>query len=105
VNGTKAAPFGQHESFYTVGGTNKWFPDGPEKPWLVDDCPAQLSAGTELVVTNVATGYLQARDGRKAKQSWFALFTISSSLTFRWQLDIENCLLYSLLFFWCSSDT
>ncbi|KAJ6589374.1 concanavalin A-like lectin/glucanase domain-containing protein [Mycena capillaripes] len=37
VNGTKAAPFDQ--SFYlimnvAVGGTNGWFPDGPEKPWL-----------------------------------------------------------------------
>ncbi|KAJ7720022.1 glycoside hydrolase family 16 protein, partial [Mycena metata] len=37
VNGTKAAPFDQ--PFYlimnvAVGGTNGWFPDGPEKPWL-----------------------------------------------------------------------
>ncbi|KAJ7510963.1 glycoside hydrolase family 16 protein [Mycena galericulata] len=37
VNGTKAAPFDQ--AFYlimnvAVGGTNGWFPDGPEKPWL-----------------------------------------------------------------------
>ncbi|KAF5353816.1 hypothetical protein D9758_010572 [Tetrapyrgos nigripes] len=37
VNGTKAAPFDQR--FYlilnvAVGGTNGWFPDGPEKPWL-----------------------------------------------------------------------
>ncbi|KAF8882971.1 GH16 beta-1,3-glucan recognition protein [Infundibulicybe gibba] len=37
VNGTKAAPFDQ--SFYLildvgVGGTNGWFPDGSEKPWL-----------------------------------------------------------------------
>jgi hypothetical protein len=37
VNGTKAAPFDQ--SFYlilnvAVGGTNGWFPDGNEKPWL-----------------------------------------------------------------------
>ncbi|TFK38507.1 GH16 beta-1,3-glucan recognition protein [Crucibulum laeve] len=37
VNGTKAAPFDQ--SFYlimnvAVGGTNGWFPDGDEKPWL-----------------------------------------------------------------------
>ncbi|KAJ7678775.1 concanavalin A-like lectin/glucanase domain-containing protein [Mycena rosella] len=37
VNGTKAAPFDQ--SFYlilnvAVGGSNGWFPDGPEKPWL-----------------------------------------------------------------------
>jgi len=36
-NGTKAAPFDQ--SFYlildvAVGGTNGWFPDGSEKPWL-----------------------------------------------------------------------
>ncbi|KAF8814564.1 concanavalin A-like lectin/glucanase [Phlegmacium glaucopus] len=35
--GTKSAPFDQ--SFYlilnvAVGGTNGWFPDGPEKPWL-----------------------------------------------------------------------
>jgi hypothetical protein len=56
VNGTKAAPFDQREcllspflpprhrtdeklGFYlimnvAVGGTNGWFPDGPEKPWL-----------------------------------------------------------------------
>lgn len=52
VNGTKAAPFDQREfwswpgysilistGFYLildvgVGGTNGWFPDGPEKPWL-----------------------------------------------------------------------
>ncbi|KAJ7758801.1 GH16 beta-1,3-glucan recognition protein, partial [Mycena maculata] len=37
VNGTRAAPFDQ--PFYlimnvAVGGTNGWFPDGPEKPWL-----------------------------------------------------------------------
>ncbi|KIK65210.1 glycoside hydrolase family 16 protein [Collybiopsis luxurians FD-317 M1] len=37
VNGTKAAPFDQR--FYLIldvgiGGTNGWFPDGPEKPWL-----------------------------------------------------------------------
>ncbi|KAJ3758154.1 GH16 beta-1,3-glucan recognition protein [Lentinula raphanica] len=37
INGTKAAPFDQR--FYLildvgVGGTNGWFPDGPEKPWL-----------------------------------------------------------------------
>jgi len=37
VNGTQAAPFDQ--SFYlimnvAVGGTNGWFPDGKEKPWL-----------------------------------------------------------------------
>lgn len=37
VNGTNAAPFDQ--AFYlimnvAVGGTNGWFPDGPEKPWL-----------------------------------------------------------------------
>ncbi|KAF9264998.1 glycoside hydrolase family 16 protein [Marasmius fiardii PR-910] len=37
VNGTKAAPFDQR--FYlilnvAVGGTNGWFPDGNEKPWL-----------------------------------------------------------------------
>ncbi|KAJ7689729.1 glycoside hydrolase family 16 protein [Mycena rosella] len=37
VNGTQAAPFDQ--PFYlimnvAVGGTNGWFPDGPEKPWL-----------------------------------------------------------------------
>ncbi|KAK7452157.1 hypothetical protein VKT23_012263 [Stygiomarasmius scandens] len=37
TNGTKAAPFDQR--FYlilnvAVGGTNGWFPDGPEKPWL-----------------------------------------------------------------------
>jgi hypothetical protein len=37
VNGTKSAPFDQ--SFYlildlAVGGTNGWFPDGDEKPWL-----------------------------------------------------------------------
>ncbi|KAJ6629849.1 concanavalin A-like lectin/glucanase domain-containing protein [Mycena sp. CBHHK59/15] len=37
INGTRAAPFDQ--PFYlimnvAVGGTNGWFPDGPEKPWL-----------------------------------------------------------------------
>jgi len=37
TNGSNAAPFDQ--SFYlilnvAVGGTNGWFPDGPEKPWL-----------------------------------------------------------------------
>ncbi|KAJ3902499.1 GH16 beta-1,3-glucan recognition protein [Lentinula edodes] len=37
VNGTNAAPFDQR--FYLIldvgiGGTNGWFPDGPEKPWL-----------------------------------------------------------------------
>ncbi|KAJ8090342.1 hypothetical protein PM082_018938 [Marasmius tenuissimus] len=37
TNGTKAAPFDQR--FYlilnvAVGGTNGWFPDGSEKPWL-----------------------------------------------------------------------
>ncbi|KAF5364842.1 hypothetical protein D9757_011280 [Collybiopsis confluens] len=37
VNGTKAAPF--DERFYLIldvgiGGTNGWFPDGSEKPWL-----------------------------------------------------------------------
>ncbi|KAJ4002310.1 GH16 beta-1,3-glucan recognition protein [Lentinula boryana] len=37
INGTNAAPFDQR--FYLildvgVGGTNGWFPDGPEKPWL-----------------------------------------------------------------------
>ncbi|KAK7047619.1 hypothetical protein VNI00_006387 [Paramarasmius palmivorus] len=37
INGTKAAPFDQR--FYLilslgVGGTNGWFPDGSEKPWL-----------------------------------------------------------------------
>lgn len=37
VNGTKAAPF--DERFYlilnvAVGGTNGWFPDSDEKPWL-----------------------------------------------------------------------
>lgn len=37
INGTKAAPFDQR--FYLildigVGGTNGWFPDGTDKPWL-----------------------------------------------------------------------
>ncbi|KAI3615033.1 glycoside hydrolase family 16 protein [Moniliophthora roreri] len=37
INGTKAAPFDQR--FYLIlslgiGGTNGWFPDGSEKPWL-----------------------------------------------------------------------
>ncbi|KAJ6463591.1 glycoside hydrolase family 16 protein, partial [Mycena vitilis] len=45
VNGTKAAPFDQ--SFYlimnvAVGGTNGWFPDGPEKPWLDGSATAPL---------------------------------------------------------------
>jgi hypothetical protein len=56
VNGTKSAPFDQCENIYilicglswtlpeflafylildlAVGGTNGWFPDGNEKPWL-----------------------------------------------------------------------
>ncbi|KAJ7226493.1 concanavalin A-like lectin/glucanase domain-containing protein [Mycena haematopus] len=45
VNGTKAAPFDQ--AFYlimnvAVGGTNGWFPDGPEKPWLDGSATAPL---------------------------------------------------------------
>jgi beta-glucanase (GH16 family) len=37
VNGSSAAPFDQ--KFYlimnvAVGGTNGWFPDGDEKPWI-----------------------------------------------------------------------
>ncbi|KAJ7058513.1 GH16 beta-1,3-glucan recognition protein [Mycena amicta] len=45
VNGTKAAPFDQ--PFYlimnvAVGGTNGWFPDGPEKPWLDGSATAPL---------------------------------------------------------------
>ncbi|KAF7290354.1 GH16 beta-1 3-glucan recognition protein [Mycena chlorophos] len=45
VNGTNAAPFDQE--FYlimnvAVGGTNGWFPDGPEKPWLDGSATAPL---------------------------------------------------------------
>jgi hypothetical protein len=45
VNGTKAAPFDQ--LFYLildvgVGGTNGWFPDGHEKPWLDGSLTAML---------------------------------------------------------------
>lgn len=44
INGTKAAPFDQR--FYLildvgVGGTNGWFPDGKEKPWL-DGSPTAM---------------------------------------------------------------
>ncbi|KAJ7113085.1 glycoside hydrolase family 16 protein, partial [Mycena epipterygia] len=72
INGTKAAPFDQ--SFYlimnvAVGGTNGWFPDGPEKPWLDGSATAPLdflraqnkwyptwpqnSAGRALVIDSV----------------------------------------------------
>ncbi|CAK5283806.1 unnamed protein product [Mycena citricolor] len=45
INGTNAAPFDQE--FYlimnvAVGGTNGWFPDGPEKPWLDGSATAPL---------------------------------------------------------------
>ncbi|KAJ6532926.1 concanavalin A-like lectin/glucanase domain-containing protein [Mycena vulgaris] len=45
INGTKAAPFDQ--PFYlimnvAVGGTNGWFPDGTEKPWLDGSATAPL---------------------------------------------------------------
>ncbi|KAJ7245475.1 GH16 beta-1,3-glucan recognition protein [Mycena rebaudengoi] len=64
VNGTKAAPFDQ--SFYlimnvAVGGTNGWFPDGPEKPWLD-------GSGTA------------PRDFLQAKDKWFP----------SWPQDIER---------------
>ena len=66
VNGTKAAPFDQSMSVYTVilkythryrptefylildvgvGGTNGWFPDGKEKPWLDGSLSTYTSPG------------------------------------------------------------
>ncbi|KAJ7245501.1 hypothetical protein C8J57DRAFT_760203 [Mycena rebaudengoi] len=70
VNGTKAAPLDQ--SFYlvmnvAVGGTNGWFPDGPEKPWLDGSAtaPRDFLRTMDKWYPLVAAGHRKARDGHR----------------------------------------
>ncbi|KAG7087304.1 hypothetical protein E1B28_013282 [Marasmius oreades] len=74
-NGTKAAPFDQR--FYlilnvAVGGTNGWFPDGGEKPWLNGAATSKLPISyidwerVDLTLTLAAM-----RDFLVAKDKWY----------------------------------